>query len=48
MRVIYHPHAESELIEAARYYERRVPTLGVKLLDEADRAVSIIVEGPER
>ena len=48
MRLIYHPDAESELIEAARYYEGRVATLGVQSLNEADRAVAIILEAPER
>jgi hypothetical protein len=37
MRLIYHPDAESELIEAARYYEIRVATLGIQFLNEADR-----------
>ena len=48
MRLIYHPGAETELIEAARYYESRVPALGVQFLDEADRAVSAILETPQR
>jgi|SRR6185437_1566133 len=48
MRLIYHPDAEAELIEAARYYERRVATLGVQFLDDADRAVSVILEAPQR
>ena len=48
MRLIYHPDAESELIEAARYYEGRVATLGVQSLNEADRAVAIVLEAPER
>lgn len=48
MRLIYHPDAESELIEAAQYYERRVATLGVQFLDDEDRAVSMILETPER
>jgi toxin ParE1/3/4 len=48
MRLIYHPDAESELIEAARYYERRVATLGVQFLNEADRAVEVILETSER
>jgi toxin ParE1/3/4 len=47
MRLIYHPDAERELIEAAKYYERRVATLGVQFLDEADRAVSMILETPQ-
>jgi plasmid stabilization system protein ParE len=48
MRLIYHPHAESELIEAARYYESCVATLGVQFLNEADRAVALILQAPER
>ena len=48
MRLIYHPDAESELIEAAQYYERRVAMLGVQFLDDADRAVSMILDTPER
>src|SRR6266550_3742193 len=48
MRLIYHPDAESELIEAARYYEGRVATLGVQFLNEADRAIAMILEAPER
>jgi toxin ParE1/3/4 len=46
MRLIYHPDAERELIEAARYYEGRVARLGVQFLEEADRAVAIILETP--
>jgi toxin ParE1/3/4 len=48
MRLIYHPDAESELIEAARYYESCIPTLGLQFLDEADRAASSILKSPER
>lgn len=46
MRLIYHPDAEAELIKAGQYYERRVAKLGVQFLDDADRAVSMIM--PER
>ena len=48
MRLIYHPDAEAELIEAAQFYEWRVPTLGAQCLDAADRAVCVIQETPER
>jgi len=48
MRLIYHPDAEAELIEAGQYYERRVATLGAQFLDDVDRAVSIILDAPER
>lgn len=36
MRLIYHPDAESELIDAARYYESRVATLGIHMLFTID------------
>lgn len=39
MGLIYHPDAETELIQAAQYYEGRLATLGVQFLDDADRAV---------
>jgi plasmid stabilization system protein ParE len=48
MRLIYHPDAETELIEAAQYYEGRIATLGGQFLDDADRAVSMILGTPER
>ena len=48
MRLIYHPDAEAELVEAARFYEERVPTLGAHFLDAANRAVGSIQEGPEQ
>jgi len=48
MRLIYHPDAEAELIEAAQFYERRVPTLGAQFLDAADRAIGVIQDAPGR
>lgn len=48
MRLIYHPDAEVELIQAARFYESRVSTLGSEFLDAADRAIAVIVEAPDR
>jgi toxin ParE1/3/4 len=48
MRLIYHPDAETELIEAAQFYERRVPTLGSQFLDAAEHAALIVQEAPER
>jgi toxin ParE1/3/4 len=48
MKVTYHPHAEAELIEAARYYESRVSGLGKRFLSESDQAISLIREAPER
>ena len=48
MRLIYHPDAEAELIEAAQVYERRIPSLGVQFLDAADLAVDVIQDAPAR
>jgi toxin ParE1/3/4 len=48
MRLIYHPDAEAELIEATRFYEQRVPALGARFLDAADHAISAIQQAPER
>lgn len=48
MRLIYHPDAEAELIQAAKFYEERVPALGVQFLGAADRAILVILEAPDR
>lgn len=48
MRLIYHPDAEAELIEAARFYHRRVRGLGAQFLDAANRAIGVVQEAPER
>ena len=48
MRLIYHPDAEAELIEAAQFYERRVPTLGAQFLDAAECSVGVIQDAPDR
>jgi len=48
MSLIYHPDAEAELIEAAQFYERRVPTLDAQFLDAADRGIGVIQEAPDR
>jgi hypothetical protein len=48
MRLIHHPEAEAELIEAAQFYERRVPTLGAQFLEAADGAIHVIQDAPER
>lgn len=44
MRLIYHPDAEAELIEAARFYEQRIHGLGARFLDSGDRAIKAISE----
>ena len=39
MRLIYHPEAEAEFLEAARHYEEEVAGLGVRFMTEWDRAI---------
>jgi hypothetical protein len=48
MRLIYHPDAEEEVIQAARFYKSRLSTLGSEFLDAADCAIAVIVEAPDR
>jgi plasmid stabilization system protein ParE len=48
MRLIYHPDAAAELIEAAQFYEARVPQLGAEFLAAADKALSVLLDAPER
>lgn len=48
MRLIYHPDAEAELVQAAQFYESRVPELGIQFLDAAADALLVIHEAPER
>ena len=48
MRLIYHPDAEAELIQSARFYEQRVPSLGGQFLDATEFAVGAILDAPER
>jgi hypothetical protein len=42
MRLIYHPDAEAELIESARFYEQRVPSLGGQFLNAVELATGAI------
>jgi hypothetical protein len=44
MRLIYHPDAEAELIESARFYEQRVPSLGGQFLNAVELAIGAILE----
>jgi plasmid stabilization system protein ParE len=48
MHLIYHPDAEAELIEAARFYEQRLPSLGGQFLDAAELATGAILDAPQR
>lgn len=46
MRLEFHPEAESELIEAAVYYNLQVPGLGERFEAEVLRATSLLLEQP--
>ena len=45
--ITFHPDAEIEMHEAARYYEDRSPNLGSELLAEVERALILISRAPE-
>lgn len=48
MQVIQHPDATTELIEAGKVYEQKVPALGAQFFDAVDEAVAVIAAAPER
>ena len=48
MRFIYHPEADAEVIESARYYNSRQGGLGGRFLVMVDKAVDSILEDPTR
>lgn len=48
MRLIYHPDAEAELLEAVRGYEAKSQGLGDRFLREFDAAVASVLESPQR
>jgi plasmid stabilization system protein ParE len=46
-RIVFHPDAESEITDAARYYELRQVGLGSGLLGEVEQALAFISTDPE-
>lgn len=48
MRLTYHPEAEAELIEAAQFYDERLPGLGRQFIDAIENAGATISRFPER
>jgi toxin ParE1/3/4 len=48
MSVDFHPEAAAEMIEAAKYYQKRSAGLGIRFLDEIDAAVDRIGDAPDR
>lgn len=47
IRITFHPAAQIEVIDAARYYDMRSSGLGADLLDEVERALGQIAENPD-
>ncbi len=47
MKLIFHPDTDTELTEAAQYYESRRPGLGSDFLAEVERALDQILTNPE-
>lgn len=48
MRLIYHPDAEQELVEAVEFYEEQEPGLGDRFLRDFESAIALILEAPNR
>ena len=48
MKLIYHPAAEAELVDAARFYDERVKGMGTEFLDEFAQCIAEILQAPER
>jgi len=46
-RIAFHPDAETEVTEAAQYYEVRESGLGADLLVEVERALDQVLTNPE-
>lgn len=47
MGIDLHPEAQAEFIEAASYYEERVPGLGEKFVDELESLEALLAANPE-
>jgi hypothetical protein len=45
-RITFHEEADSEIYEAALYYEKRAPGLGLSFLDEVEKASQRILANP--
>lgn len=46
MRLIYHPAAEAELIEGAKFYAARASGLGLRFLEAVEAAIQSIKASP--
>jgi plasmid stabilization system protein ParE len=46
MRAVFHPHADQEMVRAARWYENQRSGLGKDFLDEVEAAVARVRADP--
>ena len=46
-RLVFRPQARAELLDVRRWYEDQRPGLGAEFGQEADRALSLLVQTPE-
>jgi plasmid stabilization system protein ParE len=47
MRVEFHPLADQELADAARFYEGQASGLGTQFLDEVERLLAVVTTYPD-
>lgn len=48
MKLVYHPFATREVVEAAQFYEGRSPGLGEQFLIQVDEAAQALLRDPYR
>jgi hypothetical protein len=48
LTIVFHPLAERELIEAAKFYETRAAALGADFVLQVERTLAGIVKIPKR
>jgi plasmid stabilization system protein ParE len=46
-KVLFHPFAETEVVDAVQFYERQFPGLGLSLISEIERSLGQIADNPE-
>ena len=48
MTVVFHPEARKEMREAAEYYDRQSPGLGLRMVSELEREFARLLNNPLR
>ncbi|MBD2676990.1 MULTISPECIES: type II toxin-antitoxin system RelE/ParE family toxin [Nostoc] len=46
IRIVFHPSAEQELVDATNYYEEKNQGLGLDFLTEVENAVNLLMRYP--